>query len=487
MASSSSSSRLLQAVAALQRFDRRGGAALLAAELRDGPPNGERWRSAGLLAKQIGEIDLAIECARRCARTARPTLERQLYYWGELAAAGRADEAAAEIDRLPAAARDDPGVLHFAGALAGEAGDFSGAERYYRKALQRSPGQAQTWFALAMIKRFHADDPDLAAMDRIRPAVARGDPMIHARFLYGLAKAWDDAGDRDRAFRLYDEGAALRRGRERFDAQALARFVDGLIGAFTPDAFARLAPSRQRETRSLFVNGLPRSGTTLVEQIVASHSGVGGGAEVNLIRAALIPTGDYSLEGAIAFQQRHGTTADPWGDLARDYNRMIDMRFRDPGLVVDKTLSQSHFMGLILHTLPAAKVVWMRRDPADTALSTYRSFFTAAISWSWSLTDIAAYYRQEDRLFRHWNALFPDRILVVPYEALVRDSETWIPRILGHFGLPDEPEVRRFHESQRPVRTASVQQVRAPVSTARIGAADAYGSHMDAFRQAYAA
>lgn len=469
----------------LQRFDRRGGAALLAAELRDGPPSGERWRSAGLLAKQIGEIDFAIECARRFAGTAPPTLERLLHYWGELAEAGRADEAVVEIDRLPAAARNNPGVLHFAGALAGEAGDFEGAEQYYRKALARSPGQAQTWFALAMIRRFRADDPDLAAMDRIRPAVARGDPAIHARFLYGLAKAWDDAGDRDRAFRLYDEGATLRRSRERFDAHALARSVDRLIEAFTPDALARLTPSGQRATRSLFVNGLPRSGTTLVEQIVASHSSVGGGAEVNLIRAALIPTGDYGLAGALAFQQRHGVTADPWGELARDYNRMIDMRFRASGLVVDKTLSQSHFMGLMLHALPAAKVVWMRRDPADTALSTYRSFFSAAIPWSWSLTDIAAYYRQEDRLFRHWTALFPDRILVVPYEALTRDSETWIPRILSHFGLPDEPGVRRFHETRRSVRTASVQQVRSPISAARVGAAAAYGRYMDAFRQAY--
>jgi len=478
-------SRILLAIDALKRFDRAGAAALLADDLHHGPSSGERWRSAGKLAGTIGEIDIAVEAARRYSRTAPMTVRRLLHYWSELASYGRLEEALSEVGRLPPAAQNDPNVLHFLGTTSGERGEFGAAEEYYRRALKGAPDLLQTWFALAMIKTFTPDDPDFAAMERLRSQAARAEPAVRARFLYGLAKAWSDCGEYDRSFALYDEGAALCRQEQPFDATALSAFADRLITQMTPDALGTLAPSGEQASRVLFVNGLPRSGTTLVEQILASHSMVSDGDELNLLRAALIPTGDYSFAGALAYQQRGAAQPDPWGDLARDYHRMIAMRFGTEGRIVDKTLSQSHFMGLLLHALPGAKVVWMRRNPADTALSCYRSFFTAPISWSWSLETIAQFFRIEDRLYRHWSAMFPDRILTVRYEDLVREPEPWITSILTHFGLPNEPQVRDFHKTRRSVRTASVQQVRAPISTSRVGAAEAYGRHLNAFRRIY--
>jgi hypothetical protein len=336
-----------------------------------------------------------------------------------------------------------------------------------------------------MIKTFAPDDPDLAEMERLRPAIERGtEPAIFARFLYGLAKAWHDCGDYDRAFALYSQGAALRRMGEKWDPEALGRHADGMIRDFTPEAVARLQPSRS-ERPALFVNGLPRSGTTLVEQILVSHSQVAEGGEVNLLRAALIPTGDYSLAGALRYEQRMAGRPDPWGALAKSYFHMLEMRFRTAKLVVDKTLGQSHFMGLLLHMLPQARVIWMRRDPEDVALSCFRNFFSSQIPWSWSLEDIGRFFAIEDCLFAHWTQAFPERILVVPYESLARTPEEWIPRILAHAGLPDEPQVREFHATRRNVRTASVQQVRSPISTARIGQAEAYAAHLAPFRAAY--
>jgi hypothetical protein len=138
-----------------------------------------------------------------------------------------------------------------------------------------------------------------------------------------------------------------------------------------------------------------------------------------------------------------------------------------------------------MQALPSAKVIWMRRKPEDTALSCYRSFFSSAIPWSWSLTDTSHYFRVEDRLYTHWSALFPDRILTVPYEELVREPKVWIPKILAHAVLDDEPQVYDFHETKRSVRTASVQQVRGPISTARIGSARAYERHLAPFLNAY--
>ncbi len=186
--------------------------------------------------------------------------------------------------------------------------------------------------------------------------------------------------------------------------------------------------------------------------------------------------------------QNRSDSADPWGDIARDYQRMIGMRFHDAeGLIVDKTLTQSHMMGLLLHTLPQANVLWLRRNPRDVALSCFRSFFTSAIPWSWSFADIGRFFRIEDRLYEHWADQFPERILTVPYEELVHDPGTWIPRILAHVGLEMEQQVLAFHETKRSVRTASVQQVRAPISTDRIGHAMPYAKFMGAFEEAYGA
>lgn len=478
-------SRILHAVAALKDRDRERAVVLLEEELKHGPSSGERWKSVTKLAGQIGEIEIAIEAARRYSRTAPQTLERLLHYWGELASYDRTQRARQEVSKLPARMSQHPGVLHFLGTLAGQEGDFTKAERLYREAIAQSSYVPQTWFALSMIKTFAPGDPDLAEMERLLPEIERGtDPAIRARFLYGLAKAWHDCGDYERAFALYSRGAALRRMEEKWDPEALARHADGLIRDFTRDGMKQLEPSGA-EGRALFVNGLPRSGTTLVEQILVSHSQVAEGGELNLLRAALIPAGDHSLAGALRYEQRMAGRLDPWGALAASYFRMLQMRFRTRKLVVDKTLGQSHFMGLLLHMLPQARVIWMRRDPEDVALSCFRNFFSSQIPWSWSLEDIGQFFTIEDRLFAHWTEQFPKRILVVPYESLARSPEEWIPRILSHAGLPDEPQVREFHATRRNVRTASVQQVRSPISTARIGQAQAYQAHLAPFRAAY--
>jgi hypothetical protein len=346
------------------------------------------------------------------------------------------------------------------------------------------PNLPQTWFALAMLKTFAPGDPDLAAMQRLLPQMQSAEPALRARFLYGLAKAFHDCGEYDQAWDFYSQGAKLRGGEEAWARKEAELRTDRLIREFTAETSKRLEPVRGEQKPALFVNGLPRSGTTLVEQILVSHSRVADGGEINLLRAALIPAGDRSLEGALRYQERFGP-GDPWGALAASYFHMLEMRFRTPELVVDKTLGQSSFMGLLLHMLPAARVIWLRRDPEDVALSCFRNFFTSKIGWSWSLSDIAEHMKLEDRLFAHWTEQFPDRILVVPYEAMVNDPQAWISQILRHAGLEEEPGVHEFHKTAREVRTASVSQVRQPISTGRVGLAEAYHKQLTPFRDRY--
>ena len=477
--------RIMLALEALKAFDRRKAAQLIREDLAVGPEEGQRWRGISTLAGQIGEIGLALEAARRYAVTTPQTLEGVLHYFSELAKYGRWELALREADRLPAETQQHPALLHFRGEVATQIGDFDAAARYYRQAIGAAPLTPQTWFALSMVKTFSADDLEFAQMVAIRPQIKNIAPAVEAQFLYALGKAYDDIGAHDQSFQAFSEGAVLRRSEENFDLAAGDAFSRQLIKDFDPNNIAALQPSACDSDRVIFVTGLPRSGTTLVEQILSSHSAVRDGGELNLLRAALIPTEDYSYRGALSYQARQSGTRDPWGELGRDYLKMIDERFGSGGRIVDKTLNHSRFMGLLLHMLPNAKVVWLRRNPEDCALSCFRTFFTAKMPWSWSLNDIASHFRSEDVLHAHWAALFPDRILTVPYEELVTDPATWTRKILTHTGLKEEAGTFEPHTQTRVVATASVIQVRQPISDSAIGKSGDYARFMEPFRKAY--
>ncbi|QIG81419.1 tetratricopeptide repeat-containing sulfotransferase family protein [Stakelama tenebrarum] len=486
MTETRNTSRVLAAVDALKRHERHEAVALLNAELQHGPRTGDAWKSISRLASNIREIEIAIEAAHRYAQTPPVTLEKQLFYWRELAANGRLDDVESGISALPEAARRHPAVLHFQATITEQRGDFDAAIAGYRDAIARSPGPAQveSWFALAMLRKFSPGDSDLAAIEALAPHVRSAPPLIAARWHYALGKALQDQGEYDRAFACFSNGAALRRQGERFDADALSSVADRVIRDYTAEGLARLTPSKNDSRRAIFVNGLPRSGTTLAEQILTAHDDVGDGGEINLARAALLPAGDTGLEAALAYQQR-SASEDPWGAIADDYLRLCTMLFGDSGRFVDKTLLQSHIAGLLLHSLPEAKMIWMRRDPEDCAISCFTTYFTEPVPWSWSLEDIARLFAIEDRLHAHWRALFPERILTVSYEALARDPEQWVPRMAAHVGLSMDSAMLEPHRNSRTVRTASVQQVRSAIGTGRIGMSQQYDEQLAAFRTIY--
>lgn len=471
----------VQALEVLKRGDRRAAAGLLGRQIRLGNTSPANLQSVARLAEHIGEIAMAIEALRLAVVPG--SLDSLIAYWATLATYGRAVEALAEIDRQPPALRDHPSVLHFRGTVASSFGRFDEAQALFRRGLALQPAAMQTWFALAMIKTFAPRDPDIAAMERIE-SFPDAPPTVRASLLYALGKAAEDCGEVDRAFAWYSKGAALRRAEQPFDMAWFRRVAAQAIEEFTPENLARLTPSGFVSQRSLFVTGLPRSGTTLTEQILLGHSAVVDGAELNQFQTALIPLLGRGLPQALAYQERAGLR-DPWGEIGRDYAQLIDVQFRAPGLVVDKSLGQSLFTGLMLHALPDARIAWLRRSPEDVALSCFRTYFATGLAWTWSLTDIAEYMKAEDRLFEHWRSLFPERIMVVPYEELAAAPADWAERLQSHFGLPLEKAIEAAPREGRAVRTASAAQVRGPISTSRVGHAAAFERHLKPFRDRY--
>jgi hypothetical protein len=176
---------------------------------------------------------------------------------------------------------------------------------------------------------------------------------------------------------------------------------------------------------------------------------------------------------------------DFWTRVGRAYLHLMTERFGAEGRLVDKTLHYPRLLGAIAHTLPNAKFVWLRREPGAIAWSCFRTRFINNIDWSWSLSDIGHHFALEDRLFAHWSNLFPDRILALQYEDLVKDPETNIPRLLAFAGLSDEAQTRNFHQAKRIVKTASVVQVRQPLYTTSLSGWRRYEQKLQPFFDAY--
>lgn len=479
--------QVLAALPLLRSGKRDEAAALLGRAIAEGPPNGELWKPVSKLAAQIGEIDLALEAMRRFAATPPVKLSRTLEYWKELTGVGRSDIVSQEIARLHDQVGDHPAVLHVQGQMAAQNGEFEKATELYLRVVKDPEFAAQGWFSLAMITDMKGHPEWINRMLQVERADRSSDSSARARLLYGLGKAFHDREEYARAMDCYSRGAAARRSEAQYDPAQLEAYALGVMRDFTPAAMNALTPPAQRPRASVFVTGLPRSGTTLVEQILVAHSAVHEGAEVNLARAALIPTVDYSYSGAAAYQRQRAHLSDPWGAIAVQYQRTLAMRFRSNALVVDKSLTQSHIMGLIRHALPECPVIWLRRNAADVAISCFRTLFTSPLAWCWRFEDMGHFFAVEDALFTHWTRVIGDQLLAVDYQQLVREPDATIHAIAGHVGLEWEEGMTRFHEKRRSVRTASLQQVRQPISTARIGQAAPYAEWMGDFWRSHEA
>jgi hypothetical protein len=268
-----------------------------------------------------------------------------------------------------------------------------------------------------------------------------------------------------------------------YDRQAdRASAAEAVEGYTAEDIAAAIARQPGEPTgRAIFVTGLPRSGTTLVQQILTSHSTVDAGGEIGRLGLLAGEVGGSSYRALERYLSRSGVA----GTAQRLWGHLLVERFRTPGRVVDKSLDSSRFLGLAAALLPEAPLVWLTRDPLDRAWSCFRTYFVAGLPWSFDLADMAFHFRLEDALLRRWQEILGDRLLVVPMEALTSEPEPWIRRLLAHCRLAEEPQVFAPHERGGTVTTSSVMQVRRPINRDAIGSAKPYRQFLEPFIEAY--
>jgi len=462
--------------AALARRDRAASTGAIRSLLALEAPLGVQWKSLAAVARQNGEVSDALAAMELYAGPA-PRSPSLIY---ELAAVraqvGRVAEAAELIEQIPGDVPTAEANAYIRGTIASNLGQFDAAREHLRRAVAINPRSGQSWLALAMIGRLTEDDA--RAMEEAAPRMSTAASSDRAPFLYALGRLRDQQSRHDEAFAAIEEGAAIMRSLRPYNLQR-----DEASAASAIDGWKLKGEERNQAstTRSIFVTGLPRSGTTLVEQILAAHSAVDGGEELGLFRLLEQDIGGKSASDLDAYCARGGKL----DELRALYSHLLFERYPGMGRVVDKTLNLSRYAGLVATLFPDAPIIWLRRNPLDCAWSAFRSWFLRGIDWSWSLEDIAAHFKLEDRLFAHWSGLLGDRLLVVDYAELVSDPERQIGQILRHCGLPRETACFSPHEVARPVTTASVAQVREPINRRGIDSALRYREQLKPFSAAY--
>lgn len=438
-----------------------------------------QWAAVARFAATEAEWPLAVAAMRHFVADEPASLDRRLALAETLAEAGRADEAIRELDTLSAAARNDARVDHFLGVLLIEHGRREAGIERLRAALRMRPQSGATWLALANARRFTSGDPEFSALDGATALFAHAPTAEHAAWCYARGKALDDLGEHERAFAAFSEGARLVAAERPYDPQADHAAALATIDGFD-DAWLQ-AHEGKAGGRAILVTGKPRSGTTLVESILASHSEVVDGGEVNLLGPAAQAIGGPGV-ASLAARMRLGGD---WAPFCNRYAALLAGRFGAESRIVDKSLNTSRFAGAVRLAMPETPLVWLCRDPLDTAWSSFRTFFARGVAWSFDLEAMAWHHAIEDRLHAFWSERYGPRLLTLSYAELVERPDATIDRLLAHCGLEAEPGVRDFHRTERAVRTASVGQVRRPMNRDGLGAAEPYRARLAPFERAY--
>lgn len=467
----------------LDRRDRRTQNAILRRFLELAPPLGPRWKTMAAVSRENGELDDAWRAMQCYAKDVGDSPAIRYELAAVSAQMGFVERAADLMREVPPDIPTPASNAYIRGTLLTNLGNFVEARAALREAVRLDPRSGQAWLALAMVGK--VEPADSSAIINALGSMAGTPDLERAAHAYALGKVCHERGQYTKAFEFFDRGASsLRRHRPydfSADRRAAEESIAGWGGAAIDFAKAPAVDPPRSSSRAIFVTGLPRSGTTLVEQILVSHSRVGHGDELGVFRILEQEVGGRSRQALMRWRK----AGKSYAELAALYYHLVDQRFPGGLRFVDKSLGASRYLGLLLASIPDAPVIWVRRDPRDCAWSAYRTWFLRGLDWSWSLENIARHFRLEDALFDFWTREYPERILVVRYEQLVREPEAQIARINTFCGLQLEPAQLQPHRTERAVTTASVAQVREPINVSALGASDPYRRWLGAFDKAY--
>ena len=372
----------------------------------------------------------------------------------------------------------DPGhaPAHFgAGNALQILGRVDEARQAFERAAALAPGVALFHHALVETKRLREDDPQLAIMENLAQRIASLAEREQIELHFALAKAYDDVGRTERAFEHLQDGNRLKRRSIVYDEKSELGALRALARAFTSEAMAARRGLGDPSELPVFIVGMPRSGTSLVEQILASHPRLFGAGEL------------FHLPELVSAGQAAGRFPSDFSSLSDEQLRQFAGRYverlrshaPEADRIADKLPANFRFIGLIRLALPNARIIHVRRDPVDTCFSCYSKLFPSGQDYSFDLGELGRFYRAYESLMEHWRSVLPaGAMLEVQYETLVADLEGQARRMVEYCGLEWDERCLRFHQTERSVRTASFAQVREPLYVHSIGRWRPYKAHL---------
>ncbi len=482
---------------------------LLKPHLKDDPFDVRAIRMLAELAARVGRLKDSETLLRRALEIAPGFTAARSNLAMVLGRLGRPAEAFELLDEIFAADPDAIGHLNLKAATLGRLGDFEQALALYeevlrrapnqprlwlsyghmlktvgrtregidayRKSLELKPGLGEAWWSLANLKTVRFDERDIAAMEEaLRDPVLHDDDRFHLDF--ALGKAMHDAGRSDEAFAHYSAGNALRRKYHPFRPEDVTRTVDRSIAAFTRELLTTAGGCDAPDP--IFIVGMPRAGSTLVEQILASHSLVEGTSELLDMPAVARTGGRYPASAAVMSAAERRAAGDTYLQRASVQRRTERPYF------IDKLPNNWMFAPFIHLVLPNAKIIDARRHPLGCCWSNFRQHFARGQDFAYDLEDLGRYYSDYVRLMAHVDAVLPGRVHRVIYERMVEDTEAEVRALLDYCGLDFEPQCLEFHKTERAVRTASSEQVRRPIYKDATEEWRVYERHLQPLKQA---
>ena len=345
-----------------------------------------------------------------------------------------------------------------------ELGQFDQAAAHYEQALAIRPDYAEAHYDRTDLKTFHPGDADLAALEALAADTGRLPPGKKLYIHFALGKALEDVGEYGRAFEHLLQGNALKRREVHYNEAAYQQYLRSIAEVFDSRLLDRFAGVGNPSPAPIFVLGMPRSGSTLVEQILASHPQVHAAGELWSLDRVVQAVSDSAGRTVPFPQSISGLDADSYRRLGQAYLASLPTPPEGKTRITDKMPKNFVYIGLIRLILPNARIIHTRRDPLDTCVSIFSRLFTSGLTYSYDLAELGRYYRGYYELMAHWRSVLPaGAMLEISYEDIVDNIEAEARRLIDYCGLPWDDRCLSFHQASRPITTPSNVQVRQPL------------------------
>ena len=443
------------------------------------PDYADAHNNLGIALTTQGRIDEAIVHYERAIALKPDHADAHNNLGVALAVRGNLDEAMVHYERALAIDPNHAGAHNNLGIAFKDQGRFDDALAQYGRAIAIRPAYAEAHYNRAEIKTFHDGDAELAAL---RALADRNDlPANHAMYIYfALAKALEDCGDYERAFEHLRKANDLKRRQIDYDEPAVGKFFERISNVFDSSLFDRFQGEGHPSSVPIFVLGMPCSGSTLVEQILASHPQIYGAGE--LAELEIAANTEWSSNGQTVPFPECIPVLDSAAlrRIGQSYLARLPALADGKARIVDKLPGNFFRIGLIRLVLPNARIIHTVRHPIDTCVSCYSKLFASGFDFSYDLAELGRYYRCYIELMAHWRSVLPPgAILDVSYEDVVDDLQGQARRLIDYCGLPWDDRCLNFHKTNRPVKTASAVQVRKPLFRGSLQRWRKYEAHLD--------